>query len=446
MNPIAIRYSLSTALILSAALLTACEGDSRPFEESVEVQTLGLTAIQVNPPEDSQPEIFINSGQSIQLALSGNGTAGPIENIPVSGRLWQSSNPSVFTVSENGLLTGVGELQGSAEASVLIGGIQSSSLTVTVNDATLESIRSIEGNDSLERCLPSEYFATGLFDDSTLRTLTNTGFTLNEGANATLSSASGRTTMINATTVGTLTLTATSGDAPPFPLQINVLDTLQSIAVSTANNAALEVNENETLDFTATGTYVNASQMTGDLGQTPPAAPGGSATGTRSVDITDNVDWAVTLNTSSASVINSGENRGRLSGLAVGTVTLQASCGTDTQESVQVSVKEDADSNSDQLAFAGAGTGNTLTVALGSQLQLEVSRGSVYDSAREVTIADDNLVFSVPSTQVNFVDQGALGNGLVIPQPQSAGATLNVTATITDDGTEISGTVTINIQ
>ena len=49
---------VQTSLLISAVFLAACDANSRPLSEAVEVRELNLQIILVLPPEDSQQEMF----------------------------------------------------------------------------------------------------------------------------------------------------------------------------------------------------------------------------------------------------------------------------------------------------------------------------------------------------------------------------------------------------
>lgn len=437
---------LTCALVLGSAWLVACEGDSRPFQESVEVEALGLRAIQITPPANAQDMIRINPGQTMQLGLSGNTDAESAVTLDASDRSWRSSDTSVLEVSENGLVTGVSTASTDATAvvSVSIGGISSNTLSIVVRDAALESIATIEGGDNLERCLPGEYFTVGNFNDGFVRTLFDVSYTLSEDSNATFVDTDPATAEINATTAGPILISAQVGDIMSDPRQLMVLDTLTELVI-TPEPAA--VDEDETIDFTATGTYTTSGEGEGDL--TAPGAPGATdppseSAGTKSEIITANVNWEVTSGTANASVDNSGENKGRLLGLSQGTALLTASCGVDRQDTVSVVINDVAGSDSDELSFDVVGS--RIVFVFGSDpLELRVSRGSDYDSDNELTV-DDGVRFSVRAIDEGFVDNGSLANGVIRPLQQ--GRDIVVTADLIDDDDEIvaSGSITIEIQ
>lgn len=444
MKPMPMNRFFSCVLILGAVLLTACEGESKPFLESVEIETLGLTGIQVTPPANTQDDIFINPGQSMQMGISGSTIADVDVSLSTADRNWRSSNPAIFSVSDSGLVTGVGTVEGVAQVSVSIGGIQSAALDITVRNATLTSFDAIVGSATLERCLPDEYFAVGNFSDGSKRTLFSVDYDVADESTASLTDTDPATATINATSAGELTLTAQVGDVGPFPLQITVLNNLTGIAI-TPNPAA--VDEDKTIGFAALGTYISDEEIEEEEegGLVVPDAPGApiDPAGTKTENISSNVNWEVTSGTANASVDNSGENKGQLLGLSAGTAVLTASCGTDRQATVNVIVNDVEDSESDELSFDVVGS--RIVLAFGETRQLRVSRGSDFDSDEALSVAD-GVRYSVRSADLNFINEGNLETGLINPRVQ--GVEIVVTADLLDDDDEVvaSGSITIEVQ
>lgn len=415
-------------LLSTALLLSACEGDSRPFEESVEVASRGFTAIQITPPANAQPEIFINSGESRQIGIVG--IAGE-DQVPVvidaRNRNFRSSNPSAVSVTEDGLISGaeVGGNVAAAEISVVLGGFVSDSLMVNVRNAALGSIMSIGGSDTLEACIPADYHAVGAFDDNSARTLyEGVDFEIAVGS-ATVTEAVAGVSSVNATGLGSVTLSVQAGG---FELSrdIQVLQNLQSISI-TPN--ALVVASGQNLELSAVGTYLLADGSGGTVG----------------VDITDNVTWEIIEGTNSARVGNTAGNKGVLTGVSVGMASVQASCGTVAQSAAEeVTVRVD---DSDVLSFEITRPDGVIVVSTDDfdaddPFELAVARGSEYDATRDVT---DDVTFSARNLNgVEAIDLTAILDGEVVPL--MAGSA-EVTASLTDsDGDEIAfRTITVRV-
>lgn len=316
------RVFLGAAALLSL-LLSACDGDTRIFEESAEIGTLDLVGVAVVPPANSDAGLVLNRDEQVQLGLVGVSNSGISFNLSTDERRWSTSDSSIVAINSDGVITG--QNNGQATVSVSVSNLVSAQFGVTVNDASLISINSIEGQINLERCVPGEYFTTGLFDDQSVRVLTNVSYSLQQTNTATLENTDQNTAILNATTAGAVTISALVGNLQPFERQLTVLDTLQALSV-TPNPASLDVDE--AIDFVATGTYVSI---------------GGIAIAR---DITDQIVWFVDESGGGEARVDSvGDNNpGRLEAEEEGTVTLQAFCGagvTDIGQSVNVTIDLD---------------------------------------------------------------------------------------------------------
>jgi len=85
----------------------------------------------------SAPASAILQGQTMQLTAMGNYTSGSPLNI-TSAVTWNSSNPSVATISASGLATGVAA--GGTNISATLGSVTSNSVTLTVGDTTPSTV------------------------------------------------------------------------------------------------------------------------------------------------------------------------------------------------------------------------------------------------------------------------------------------------------------------
>jgi len=411
------------ASLFGAVVLSSCEGESRPFTEAVEVQSLGLTAIDVAATGNVLETITINSGQAVQMSITG--IRGPDERVALSAsnRQWQSSAPGQVRIDEDGVVVGVSD--GEADITVSLGGLESAPLTVTVNNATLQALESIRGVATLERCLPSEYFAVGRFSDASTRPVDAVTFSLQTGSSAQLIPIDSSSASVNATTLDAVTLTATQGELAPLSVQLTTIDTLRSLEL-TPDLGVLNVDE--TIDFTATGTY---SSVAGGVGN-------------RTENITASVAWSVLEGATFASVINSGANKGRVTGLGEGPALVQATCGTDVQAERRIDVRALETSESDVLSFEVPGGGDTLRVALGNQIALRVSRGTEFDSDDVIT-SGLQFSFNNTGTTATPINEGLLAEGIVSPLVN--GGQVNITAFILDSNgqVEASGTITVQV-
>ena len=411
-------------LLTGVLLLSSCEGDSRPFEESVEVAELGLTTLQVTPPANAQDIIFINTGQTLQVGITGSSaTTGTSLVLDASERSFRSSNPAILDVNDNGVVTGGAVADGtvaSAEISVMVGGLVSEGLMINVSNAALTAIDSIEGSPTLEACLPDEYFAVGTFADNSRRTLDNAIFDVAEDDQATLIPNNG-TVSVNATGGTALSLIAQVGEITQTR-DLEVIDSLESLAIFPVSPS---LEDDESLQLTATGTFATVDTLAVS----------------RSENITENVEWVITSGTDNASVSNSVGNRGLLSGISDGTAVVQASCGTLAVADANITVNDAVDAGSSELAFNTPGDGETFSISLSSTpFQLEVSRGSEFDEDEKEQ--DVTYTAAFLGGQI-AIDVAQLEDGLVAPLTE--GATAVVTATVFGSASEIEATGSITV-
>ena len=385
-------YRTRALILLVAALVVTCDGESRPFQEAVEVQSLELTSIAISRPFiEQQADFVINPDQSAQLTVSGTTATQAAVSLSADDRRWLSTNPAAVSVNDNGVITGLSD--GSADILLTIGGIESGALPVTVRNQTLEAIELIQPvvGDTLERCLPGEFFAVGRFVDpdqnqtqtQTLRPLFNATFSTDEASGAVVTATDRSTVLVNATSLDAVALTAAAEGVAGFTGQLTVLNTLLSIAVL-PSLAAVDVDD--TLAFTATGTYT-AEEIAPEepiVGEPVPLPPVGG----REENITENVVWEVISGTDNASVSNESGSRGQLTGASAGTATLEASCGATAIEQ-SVTINAVVSSSTDDLSF----NEESQEIDVGEQLFLEVSLGSSFDE--DDVIDNDDIQYSI---------------------------------------------------
>ena len=161
---------------LVAMVLVGCEGDARPFEEAVEVRTENLTSISVVPPAISVDKLVMNIGESVQFGVQGTTVSGPTLTLDASDRNWQVTDESAASINDSGRL--VAKADGEVGVFLSIGGLVAEAYNLTVSDQPLTGIREIIGEPIIERCLPSDYQATGEFLDGTIRDLIGVNWTL----------------------------------------------------------------------------------------------------------------------------------------------------------------------------------------------------------------------------------------------------------------------------
>ena len=423
---------LFIALLACLAIITACEGDSRPFEEAAVVQSLELTSVAITLPRletllaaslETENEFVIATGQSLPLGISAVSAVQGNIILSANDRRWESNNTSFLSVDEDGVITGVAE--GQAQVRVAIGGVEAAPVSVRVSDMPLlsiESINSLRDLDSIDRCLPAEFYAVGLFQGNSMRPLYNATYRVSDNTGSTVTKTDDSTALLNAVSPDALTLTASVTGVDPFERQFTVASSLGSISIA-PGSASISVDES--VQFTATGNYSVAGQ-TGN---------------SRAQDITSSVQWQIVSGEQNISLNTDGDNIGRATGLDEGTATVQASCGSAPVQNVEITVAEDTTSGSDELSF---NEGTVLRLLVGQTAQLEVSQGNDFDDDNTIT---DDVVFSISdsSTTTSPISLAAIETGFV---RGLATGEVTVTATLNDNdgGVEASGSITVRIS
>lgn len=425
MMQLLLRCLLAASLALG---LTACDGDSRPFSEAVEVERLNLQLVRITPPANAQDELYLNVGQSIQLGIAGQSASSSSIELSSRDRDWRVSNTAVATVDSHGRLTA--KANGPVDVFVLVGGLTSSAFRVTVFDATLTAIEQISGASIGKRCLPEDYYAVGRFSDDTTRTLTNTRWRL---ANATDSNAvvvrnadaSASLTGFNA---GTFQLIATQDSVDSQAFEVQIADTLKSILI-TPNPAA--VDKDKTLDLSAQGEY------------SKDPVNGVAQEGSESKIITEHVSWALSTSGNAAAISNALGSRGVLTGKAAGTETVVVNCGS-LQAFRTIRINDPNSSSSAKTLSFNQDNPLLLSRAGSPSVQLRVSTGSTYDADDEIAFSD--LTFTVTGisqgTQaISLGDNNSSTAGLIRPQVETGEALV----TVTQISTGLTATLTVKV-
>lgn len=398
----------STALI--TLLLAGCEGDASPFAEAVEIRELNLVSLSVVPPEISVANLVINIGQAVEFGVQGQNTASQPVELSSVNREWQVSDTSVALIDDDGRL--VAQANGQVSVSVNIGGLQSDSYSLEVSNAELDSVDSILGEETVERCVPADYQARGLYDDGSVRDLVAVNWTLatDDTGNARVVSSPDLFATLTGLNAGPVTLTA-SVDGLSLPVTVQVSDSLTAIDIS-PGTATVEVGD--VASFIATGTY---------SGPAP-----GSTTDTvdsREIVVTSSADWLITTGTTYASVSNDNDSRGQVTGIASGSSTLAASCGNLSASTQAVITLEESD-GSDELSFNRS---NPFVLDPDSSgVFLRVSPGSSYSASDQLDNDDLDWEFTrIGTTDAIRLTTNGDNAGFIVPLVTSGEGTVTVT-------------------
>jgi 6-phosphogluconolactonase (cycloisomerase 2 family) len=221
--------------------------------------------------------------------------------------LWNSSNPSVATISNtqesNGLAVAV--TSGSTNITATLYGITSSISTLTVSNATLDNIIITSNNTSIHIGTKEQYTATGNYSDGGTQNLTTlvTWISLDNNI-ATISNTTGSYGIATAVNTGSTTITATFGTISNSVALEVVSGSLQSITI-TPNNSTININT--TQQYLAAGQYSDGTSQ----------------------DITISVSWN-SFTPTIATISNTQGSNGLATALTTGIVIINAQLGNIT--------------------------------------------------------------------------------------------------------------------
>jgi hypothetical protein len=172
----------------------------------------------------------------VQLSATGNYSNGTQKPLTASA-VWQTSQPTIATVSNQGNVTGVS--QGATQVSASYEGVTGST-SVTVGPAALVGIIVSPNPSSLPVGESEQLTATGSFSDGTVQNLTQS-VTWSSSASAVASVSPAGSVLANAT--GTATISATSGSVtgnasltvtPAVVVALNIVPATLSIVLESS--------------------------------------------------------------------------------------------------------------------------------------------------------------------------------------------------------------------
>jgi len=421
--------------------LNACDGDARIFTESVESADLDLISMQVEPPTSAISPLYINSNEQLQLSIRGMNSNAQAVTVPVGNRRWTSSDSTVLTVSDSGLVTG--RVDGAADVSVQIADLVSSTLTINVSDAKAQAITEIvrlpsddsqdaelpENGSILNACVGGTFAASALYTDDTTRRLGDVAWDIDalaKEAGAILTSRDSLdegTVEVIGRAAGDIALEAVlpatfAADDMELSLvrTLTVSNTLESVTISeqsTGESGTITIEQGDPSNLVASGQF----SMDGE---------------TRF--ITAGALWTVTEGSSIISLgTAAGDNPGQVRGLATGTATVRASCGEGDARMDDIIVV--VVNSSGALSFE-QGSSLVLSLSTGGRVQLELSTGTTYDIDRRIT---EGANWSSSDDSVLTVSNAVGSKGEV--EAVSVG-----TATVTATSGDLTETISIRVD
>ena len=340
--------ALAKGIALGTSTITATVG-SISRGATLTVASAALNSIAVTPMTAS-----IAQGTTIQFAATGTFTDGSMQNLTTSVQ-WASANASAATINVNGARgLAMGIAPGVATNTATSGAV-SSSATLTITNATLNSIAVSPASASLPLGTLQQFTATGTFSDATTQDITGTVTWSSSNTNVVSITVSGLATARN---LGTVTIKAVSGSVNgTASASVNAAD-LASITILPGN---VTIAASTSQQLSAIGTFNDG--------------------GTR--DLTTQATWT----SSDAGIAKLGGASGLIKGMSPGSVIISATLGS-VSASITLNV-----TNATIVSISV--TPVNRTIAPGTKLSF-VATGSFSDSStqiitRDVTWASDNV-------------------------------------------------------
>ena len=283
------KRALVVALLVFAVVLSGCGGGSGGHAGPPPPPTLSSIAVATTTPS-------IAPTTTAQFVATGTFSDGSTQNLTNSVN-WSSSSTAVATISNTAGTKGVASAvaAGNTTITATSGGV-SGSASLTVSNASLNSITVSPSGPTIDVGTQQQFTATGNFSDGTTQDVSNLSVWTSSATNvATVTTNSGLATGKNQ---GTTTITATFGGRSDSVVLNVTLANLVSIKIKPENPT---IAKQTTLQFTVTGTFSDGS--------------------------TRNLTNQVTSWTSSSTAVATIVKSGLASALTAGTTTITANVG-----------------------------------------------------------------------------------------------------------------------
>jgi len=278
-------------------ILTGCEkGDPTALKEAVRLASLNISSITVEPADGT-----ITTSYSYQFTAIGHQPDGSTTDI-TNSVVWASSNDAIATVDGNGLVATVtdGSVAITASLSSLTGSTSLEASSAALDSIAIFADTTTPSDLSVSACKNLQLKAIGTYVGETNPRdnipITNNVTWSVENGNGSFSSQG----YLRTKSAGTIGVQAIL-DGTPGSADVTAVADLSSITVEPADTT---ISRNATLQYSATGTYANAS----------------------TADITENALWV--SGTQGTADFNTPESNGLITGLATGSTIVTASCGT----------------------------------------------------------------------------------------------------------------------
>ena len=266
----------------------------------VTVTNAVLKSIAVTP---MNPQVPV--GTTVQLTATGTFSDNSVQDL-TSSATWSSSDMTIATVGNKGLVTGV-KPSASATVTASLNGIMGTT-TVSVTSAVLQSISVTPTNPAIPNGTTQQFVATGLYSDLTNQNLTSlVTWSSSNMAAASISNAANSAGLATGLSVGSTMVSATLNGVMGGTTLAVTPAVLKSISITPANDT---IAKGTSEPLTATGTYSDNTTQ----------------------NITSTVTWA--SDNAAVAVSNANGSQGQVTGVSVGkanvTATLMGVVGTTT--------------------------------------------------------------------------------------------------------------------
>lgn len=230
----------------SALIFAASEGISTSV--TVTVSTVGVAQVQMTPPSGT-----VQQGKTLQLA------AQPVDvnGAPIAGRTvtWNSTAPTVASVSSTGLVTGIA--QGTADITATVDGVIGTS-AITVTAVPVASVQIVPSSPTLT--VGQTLTVSALLFDAQGAPLSTAGRTIGWAVSQPAIATVGQTGLVTALSAGTTVLQATVEGAIA---QTVVTVTGVPVATVTLSPTTASLNIGQTRAITATAKDAAGNTLTG---------------------------------------------------------------------------------------------------------------------------------------------------------------------------------------
>jgi uncharacterized protein YjdB len=246
----------------SKGLATAVNPGTTSIEASYAgiISSETMTVSPVNTITLDPPYAAIANGTSQQFEAMGTLADGSSQSL-TTWATWTSSNTAVATVGNTSGTQGLAAAVGIGSTSISAGfSTVSSQATLTVTDATLESLVATPGSATVAAGDTYQFTATGTYSDGSSQDVTTSvAWSSSYPDFATISNTSGSKGLATGVAEGSCTITATlSGKS--YSVTINV--TAARLKTITIAPASASITVGTTQQFTATGTYSDTTTQT----------------------------------------------------------------------------------------------------------------------------------------------------------------------------------------